>query len=204
MCWPKPGDWGRPKPRGQRRPKPRSVFLEKPCFCAENSAPRPPTHHGAQLGDGPHSPVGWWAARSTAGLYGARDAKSSRTRSPGTGPRGQPPPCHQAATRQDQASRKQGARTAQVPTLRDSGGPCTRRQPPAYPSSAPLDLISQCRIRRRLTCRLPTARGLHGGFPQIRGSAMKSVPGTRPDWLRRAVPSTPQSSDPRSLGRRHG
>ena len=198
------GGLGTAEAEGSEAAEAEVLFPKEAMLCAENSAPRPPTHHGAQLGDGPHSPVGWWAARSTAGLYGARDAKSSRTRSPGTGPRGQQPPCHQAATRQDRASRKQGARTAQVPTLRDSGGPCTRRQPPAYPSSAPLDLISQCRIRRRLTCRLPTARGLHGAFPQIRGSAMKSVPGTRPDWLRRAAPSTPQSSDPRSLGRRHG
>ena len=58
------------------------------------SAPRPPTHLGAQLGDGPHSPVGWRADRSTAGLYGSQDAKSSRTKPPGTGPRGRQPPRH--------------------------------------------------------------------------------------------------------------
>ena len=58
------------------------------------SAPRPPTHLGAQLGDGPHSPVGWRADRSTAGLYGSQDAKSSRTKPPGTGPRGRQPARH--------------------------------------------------------------------------------------------------------------
>ena len=52
--------------------------------------PRFPTHPGAQLGDGPHSPVGWWAARITAGLYGSQNAKSSRTKPPDTRPRGQP------------------------------------------------------------------------------------------------------------------
>ena len=142
----------------------------------ENSAPRLPTHPGAQLGDGPHSPEGWWAARNTAGLYGARSAKSSRTRSPGAGPRGQQPPRHQAATRQDHASRKQGARTAQVPALRDSDGPCTRRQPPAYPSPGPLDAIKPGRHQgqrrshtaadKRVQAPAPRQRGQHSRHPR--------------------------------------
>ena len=79
------GGLGTAEAEGSEAAEAEVLFPKEAMLCAENSAPRPPTHHGAQLGDGPHSPVGWWAARSTAGLYGARDAKSSRDEVAGYG-----------------------------------------------------------------------------------------------------------------------
>ena len=189
------GDWGTAEAEVRLEAKVAMVSEQ------EISASRAPTHLGAQLGDGPHSPVGWWAARSTARLYGARVAKSSRTRSPGAGPRGQQPPRHQAATRQDRASRRQGARTAQVPTLRDSDGPCTRRQPPAYPSPGPLDAIKPGRLQGQRRSHPAADKRVQAPAPRQRGSPAATPSGSQmKGYSVRRLTECPRS--PRNSGQR--
>ena len=70
------------------------VRIHGKCNCFGPAASHPPR---SPTGGRPHSPVGWWSARSTAGLYGGRDAKSSKTKPPGTGPREPRPPQSHAA-----------------------------------------------------------------------------------------------------------
>ena len=96
--------------------------------------PRFPTHPGAQLGDGLHSPVGWWAARITAGLYGSQNAKSSRTKPPDTRPRGQPPPRNHAEPDQFCGSKfRKGAKPRAGETRQPLCPAATPRIPVAQP-----------------------------------------------------------------------